>query len=242
VGLFAIVCDGKLAGGFGVRPRTFRQAGPDDFLPADGAPCSGFLVYGVVLRPEVRGQGVYDYVQQELLRWFGAAGFYAITDFPGEKHAPGSVQVVGHSGPYRAYHIRPLSSPAKPAFLLSRQIEYRLRNMRTITEIRQETAQLRQALHEKENASRREIASLHRLLADRHQAFLAREQASRQEIAALQDALTNLQRSRSWRWTAPMRRVISLLRQVGTSDATAAHPRIGDQQQDCQGRPSHRAG
>ena len=167
VGLFAIVCDGKLAGGFGIRPRTFCQAGADDFLPADGVPCSGFLRYGLVLRPEVRGQGVFEFVLRESLRWFGAAGFYSITDYPHELQTMASIQDVGQCGPYRAYHIRPLHTAAKPAFSLTRQIEYRLRNMRTALQIKQEVADLQHALAEKER-----------------------------EIANLQHALTSLQQSR----------------------------------------------
>jgi hypothetical protein len=260
VGLFAIVCDGKLAGGFGIRPRTFRQAAEDDFLPADGLPCSGFLVYGVVLRPEVRGQGVYDFVQQELLRWFGAAGFYAITDYPGELQSMASIQNVGQSGPYRAYHIRPLYTAAKTTFSLARQIEYRLRNMRTIRQItqevvdlqqaaaerehssRQEIANLQQALAGREHSSRQEIANLQHVLAEREQATLAKEGARCQEIANLQHELKSLQQSRSWRWTRPMRRVISFLRQASSSGATTGHARVGGQPQDSQGTRSHPAG
>src|SRR5947209_16199905 len=131
-----------------------------------------------------------------------------------------SIQNVGQSGPYRAYHIRPLYTAAKPAFSLARQVEYRLRNMRTIRQISQEIADLQHALAEKEQASQQEIANLQHVLAEKEQVTLAKERASRQEIAHLQRALTSLQQSRSWRWTTPMRRVVSFLRQVSSSGAT----------------------
>jgi len=69
-----------------------------------------------------------------------------------------------------------------------------------LAEKSQELAALQHVLAEKEQASRQEIANLQHVLAEK-------EQASRQEIANLQHAMTRLQRSRSWRWTAPMHRV-----------------------------------
>ena len=183
VGLFAIVCDGKLAGGFGIRPRTFCRAGVDDFLPTDGVPRSGFLRYGLVLRPEMRGQGVLEVLMREWARRFGAAGFYSITDYPHELQTIASIQDVGQCGAYRAYHIRQLDTVAKPAFSLARQVEYRLRNMRTARQLKQEVADLQHALAKKER-----------------------------EIANLQHALKRLQQPRFQRWTTPVRRAISLLR------------------------------
>jgi Glycosyl transferase family 2 len=106
----------------------------------------------------------------------------------------------------------------------------------------QAIADLRHALAEQERASRQELAILQQVLAEKELATLATERISRQEIANLQHALTSQQQSRSWRWTAPMRRVFSFLRRVRSSGATTAHAQVGDQPQDSQGTRSHRAG
>jgi hypothetical protein len=76
----------------------------------------------------------------------------------------------------------------------------------------QAISDLQHALAEKERASRGELEALQHILAEKELATLAKERISRQEIANLQHALTSLQQSRSWRWTAPMRRVFSFLR------------------------------
>ena len=69
----------------------------------------------------------------------------------------------------------------------------------------------------KERASRQELAILQQVLAEKELATLATDRINRQEIANLQHALTSLQQSRSWRWTAPVRRVFSFLRRVRLS-------------------------
>jgi hypothetical protein len=130
--------------------------------------------------------------------WFGSAGYYSITDFPHELPTMASIEHVGENGPYRAYHIRPLDTLTKPPFFLSRQVEYRLRNMRSAKQLQREIAELKNAML----ISQQEVANLNNAML-----------ASQQKVANLQHALHSLQQSRSWRWTAPIRRVISLLHQ-----------------------------
>jgi predicted O-methyltransferase YrrM len=146
IGLFAILCDGQLAGGFGIRARTFRDEGEDDFRPMDSIARSGFLIYGLVVSPEFRGVGVLDQLRQEWSRWFGTDGYYSISNFPHELTRMAQVEHVGVNGQYHAYHIKPYASRSKPGFTLSRQVEYHQREMRTAEQLQQENAKLKKRL------------------------------------------------------------------------------------------------
>jgi hypothetical protein len=229
IGLFAVLCDGKLAGGFGVRSRTFRQAGEDDFAPDGEGPLSGFLVYGAVLRPEVHGLGVHDFVQRELLRWFGSTGYYAITEFPKETVSIASSEIVGRAGDYRAYHVRPFYASDKPLFSLFRRLrimhsERRLKLevadlTRAVTEKDRRNEDLQQKLAAEAQRANEEIADLRRAVTEKdvrnedlQQKLAAETQRANEEIADLRQELMRIQRSRSWRWTTALRGIAGFLR------------------------------
>ena len=108
LGLFAVVEDGRLVGGIGVRPRRFSAPGADDFAPDCGHALEGFLRYGSVIRPDLRGRGRYHLVNLQLLRWFGEQGVYFITDHAVRtSRAPMLVERVGATARHVAYRMRP---------------------------------------------------------------------------------------------------------------------------------------
>lgn len=108
-GLYGVWDDSELIGGFGLRWRTFDGPGPDDFVPDDGIPRQGFLLYGGVLTPCRRGGNVWDLVRCEILGWVGAAGYYSITTRKlNARSKPYRVDLVGRTPVHLAFHHRPL--------------------------------------------------------------------------------------------------------------------------------------
>jgi predicted O-methyltransferase YrrM len=108
LGLFAVIEQGNLVGGFGLRRRRFWAEGPDDFAPDCGHPLEGVLRYGSVIRPDLRGRGRFQLMNLQLLRWFGEEGFYFITDHAIEaSHGPVVVERVGATSRHTAYRMRP---------------------------------------------------------------------------------------------------------------------------------------
>jgi len=109
-GLFAMIEDGQLVGGLGLRRRRFSVEGPDDFAPDCGQPLEGNLRYGTVIRPDLRGRGRLQLMDLQILRWFGEEGFYFITDHPiGATRRPMVVERVGATSRHTAYRMRPPS-------------------------------------------------------------------------------------------------------------------------------------
>jgi predicted O-methyltransferase YrrM len=108
LGLFAVIEEGQLVGGVGLRTRRFSAAGPDDFAPDCGHPLEGVLRYGSVIRPDLRGRGRFQLVNLQILRWFGEEGFYFITDHAIETGQwPMLVERVGATARHTAYRMRP---------------------------------------------------------------------------------------------------------------------------------------
>lgn len=107
VGLFSVFENGELIGGFGLRYKTFTKSGPDDFLPDNGIPVSGYLSYGAVLRPDKQGRGRWIKRNCMLLQALFPEGFYTITRYT--EHSPLSPYVAGRVGanhPYLAFHCQ----------------------------------------------------------------------------------------------------------------------------------------
>jgi hypothetical protein len=105
IGLFSILEGDELIGGFGMKYRTFTEAGADNFPPDDQKPLSGFLCYGAVIRPEKRGRGCWRLAMLELLRRSGADGYFHITANPlSDEGLPWQHRKVGQTPTYIAYH------------------------------------------------------------------------------------------------------------------------------------------
>jgi predicted O-methyltransferase YrrM len=108
LGLFAVIEDGQLVGGMGIRARRFSGSGPDDFVPDCGHPLEGVLRYGLVIRPELRGRGRWQLINLQTLRWFRDEGCYFITDYPVKADRwPVVVERVGATAEHIAYRMRP---------------------------------------------------------------------------------------------------------------------------------------
>lgn len=118
-GLFAILDDGELVGGFGLRYRRFGAAAADDFVPCAPEHAEGFLLYGAVLRPESRGRGRWLLVTARLAVLF-PEGFYLLTRYPFRgRGAPHEVAVAGQASVYTAYRVsmpgdRPIAADRPP--------------------------------------------------------------------------------------------------------------------------------
>ena len=105
IGLFSILEDDELIGGFGMKYRTFTEAGADNFQPDDRGPLSGFLCYGIVIRAEKRGRGRWQLVVAELLRRCGVAGYFNITAHQiSVDGMPWQHRKVGQTPTHVAYH------------------------------------------------------------------------------------------------------------------------------------------
>jgi SAM-dependent methyltransferase len=107
VGLFSVFENGELIGGFGLRYKTFMKEGPDEFLPDNGIPLSGYLGYGEVLHPDKRGRGRWIMINCMRLQNLITEGFYTITRYT--EHSPlgpYTVKRVGTNLPYFAFHYQ----------------------------------------------------------------------------------------------------------------------------------------
>jgi predicted O-methyltransferase YrrM len=105
-GLYAILEHGGLVGGFGVLHRRFGGGGPDDFFPDHSDHGTGHLIYGAVLRPDVRGRGRWLLVLSWLLRRLFHQGLYLLTRYPmSGRNAPFEVHRVGATGPLTAFWL-----------------------------------------------------------------------------------------------------------------------------------------
>ncbi len=108
LGLFAVIEEGQLVGGMGIRARRFSGSGPDDFVPDCGHSLEGFLRYGLVVRPDLRGRGRWPLINLQTLRWFGEEGCYFLTDYPVKtSRSPVVVERVGATAEHIAYRMRP---------------------------------------------------------------------------------------------------------------------------------------
>ncbi len=104
--LYSVIDDEKLIGGFGLRYRTFRQAGADDFTTDDGRGHCGYLYYGAVLHPDYRGRGRNQLILSQILRMTRGQALYLITRADIANSNPGLAYTrVGHNNDYIAYRI-----------------------------------------------------------------------------------------------------------------------------------------
>ncbi len=201
-GLYAVLEQGELIGGFGIRRRRFGGGGPDDFFPSSPAHAAGFLRYGTVLRPDLRGRGRWHLVATWAAALFRDEGMYLLTSHPRRERrsAPYEVHVVGEMGPFTAYWER--LPPETPFALgLDRQVE-RLRAERD--RARSEASSQSRSLA----LTQRSLAAVQRDLAVTQR---DREIVQRDLDAARRD-LARLRGSTSWRLTAPLRAAMDRLR------------------------------
>lgn len=188
-GLFSVFAGSELIGGIGVRRRHFSRDGEDNFIPDTGVPIDGYLAYGLVLRPEWRGQRCFQRVICELLRWFPQEGLYAITAYPQQGRAvPYVIERVGCTAHHTAfrYHLPPPAHEQRRSALCpARELI--------------ECVQLQQALAVRQcelDGERRHCAEL--------QAEVRRLERERDEIV----------NSTSWRWSYPARLIGSRARRT----------------------------
>jgi hypothetical protein len=83
------------------------KEGPDEFLPDNGIPLSGYLGYGEVLHPDKRGRGRWIMINCMRLQNLITEGFYTITRYT--EHSPlgpYTVKRVGTNLPYFAFHYQ----------------------------------------------------------------------------------------------------------------------------------------
>jgi hypothetical protein len=106
IGLFSVIEDGELIGGFGLKYRMFTENGSDNFTPYKDEGLSGFLCYGAIIREDKRGRGLWMHVIMELLRWCNADGFFQITaNSMSDEDKPWLYRTVGRTPTYLAYHV-----------------------------------------------------------------------------------------------------------------------------------------
>lgn len=180
IGLFSVIEDGELVGGFGLKYRVFTENGPDNFRPDGDQELAGFLIYGSVIRTDKRGRGLHSQVIMEVLRWCGEAGFFQITAHRfSDEDKPLRIQKVGEPPEYSAYHVTlrkwAEGSRAQPDRDLAFNVGARHRAL--------ELTDLNEALRQELDQCRRDL------------------EGARQELSTLRS-------SRIWRATAFLRRIV----------------------------------
>lgn len=211
-GLFGIFENERLVGGFGIRRRLFRHDGSDDFVPHAGGLLAGFLLYGAVIEPSLRGRGRFQIALCRLLQSFGDEGLYEITrNPPSRANLPYEQCEAGQATGYTAYHLRPRRVPRGEDLLRSpdgAEATVRSGGPQDADLIRElDRAEQRLAQNSFEmNAANQQIGDLIQQVAELQQA-LGDLQTVREEQAALL-------RSRSWRLTAPCRHAAAMVRRL----------------------------
>lgn len=106
VGLFSILENDMVIGGFGIKRCVFTQEGPDNFRPDNGEELQGFLQIGSVLRPDKRSRGIGAWTTAEVLRWFSEEGIFLITARSPRHHpVQWTCELVGKTQCHAAYRL-----------------------------------------------------------------------------------------------------------------------------------------
>jgi hypothetical protein len=205
--LFGIFEQERLIGGFGVRRRVFCHDGPVSFIPHTGGPLMGFLRYGSVIEPSLRGRGRFQIASCQLLQTFGDEGLYSISRNPESRaNLPYERREVGHANGYTGYHLR-------------------LRRADPRAADNADTPAAEDATPQSCGAPESHLARVLQLTEQRLVHSAAEIAAAKQQIARLTQELRELQalrqehrnllRSRSWRLTAPCRQAAGMVRRLG---------------------------
>ena len=110
-GLFAAFVNNEMIAGFGLKKCHFTGAGADNFLPDDGYPTHGYLLYAGIIRHDRRHSKYLHFAFLEIFRWLGSDGFFTITSHRlKELTFPYTVKEVGRTEQHTAYWYRPINS------------------------------------------------------------------------------------------------------------------------------------